>query len=79
MQKDITMIAIKERYLTDHQGNRVAVVLDLETYHQLLDALEDREDVAAADAALAADAVGLPLNDAWAEIERERASLGQDG
>lgn len=73
------MIAIKERYLTDDQGNRVAVVLDLETYHQLLDALEDREDVAAADAALAEDPVGLPLNDAWAEIERERASLAPDG
>jgi hypothetical protein len=79
MQKDATMIAIKERYLTDDQGNRVAVVLDLETYRRLLEALEDQEDIAAADAALAEDPVGLPLADAWAEIEQERAAIGHNG
>ena len=34
-KEQVKMLAIKERYLTDEQGNRVAVVLDIESYRQL--------------------------------------------
>jgi len=69
------MLAIKERYLTDAEGTPVAVVLDLETYCQLLEALEDLEDTQAADAALADDPEGLPLDEAWADIDQEQAKM----
>ncbi len=45
------MIAIKERYLTDDTGTRVAVVLDLDTYQRMLDELEDLYDIREADIA----------------------------
>ncbi len=32
------------QYITDDQGNRMAVVLDLETYREMLEALEDADD-----------------------------------
>jgi hypothetical protein len=66
---------MSERYLTDAQGNRVGVVLDLETYRQLLEAQEELEDIRAADAAKLDDPTGLPLDEALAAIERERAAL----
>ena len=30
-----------ERYLTDKEGNKIAVVLDIETYQNLLDELDE--------------------------------------
>ena len=42
----------------------------------LLDQIvEDAEDIRAADAALADDPFGLPLDEARAEVERERTAL----
>ncbi len=32
---------LAERYLTDQEGNKIAVVLDMETYQQLLDELDE--------------------------------------
>ena len=32
------------RYLTNDQGQRTAVVIDLETWNQIIEALEDIED-----------------------------------
>ena len=41
------MAPLNERYLTDAEGNRIAVVLDMETYERLLDAAEELEDIQA--------------------------------
>ncbi len=73
------MILPNESYITDAEGNRVAVVLDLETYERLLQAFEDLEDIRAANAALADDPEGLPFDEAMGEIQEERASLQQTG
>jgi predicted DNA-binding protein len=40
------------RYITDETGKRQGVILDLEEYERLLRALEDLEDLRAADEAL---------------------------
>ncbi len=32
------------RYIIDSEGNRTAVVLDLDTYREMLEALEDADD-----------------------------------
>ena len=67
------MTDLKERYITDADGTRVAVVLDMETYERLIEALEDLEDLRDGTAALAALASGdeeaIPFDQAIAEIE----------
>lgn len=62
------------QYITDADGNRAGIILDLETYRQLLQAQEDLEDVRAAEATKADDPDGIPLDQALAEIEQERAT-----
>jgi PHD/YefM family antitoxin component YafN of YafNO toxin-antitoxin module len=41
----------RERYLTDEQGAKVAVVLSIPEYERLLEALEELESIQAFDAA----------------------------
>ncbi len=65
---------IKERYLSDEQGNRVAVVLDIAEYDRILAELEELEDLRAFDAAKASGEKPIPIEQAPAEIERKRAS-----
>lgn len=38
-----------ERYITDTEGRRTAVVLDIEEYEALVEAAEDAEDARAVD------------------------------
>ena len=61
------------QYLTDADGNRIAVVLDLDTYSWMVDELEEADATRAYDAAIAAqaDAEMLSLDQAVAEIEAE--------
>ena len=61
-----------ERYLTDEDGRRVAVVLTLDAYQTLLEELEELESLRAFDRAKASDDEIIPLEDAVAEIERQR-------
>ncbi len=73
------MILPSESYITDAEGNRVAVVLSIQDYERLIERLEDLEDIRAANAALAEDPKGLPFDEAMAEIQEERARLQQTG
>lgn len=66
------MILFKERYVTDENGNRVAVLLDMEDYRKLLEDLDILESIRAYDAAKASGDRPIPFEDAIAEIERER-------
>lgn len=66
-------MATEERYLVDSAGNRVAVVLDLDTYRRLVEAEEELEDIRAYDAAKAANDEAIPFDQALAEIEAERS------
>ena len=61
-----------ERYLTDEDGHRVAVVLPIEAYQTLLEELEELESLRAFDRAKVSDDEIIPLEDAVAEIERQR-------
>ena len=47
------MITLKERFIVDENGQRVGVLLDIEDYRQLLEALEELEAIRAYDAAKA--------------------------
>jgi len=66
------MSTFKERYVVDEKGNRVGVLLDLEDYHRLLEALEELECLRAYDAAKASGDEAIPFDQAINEIERER-------
>ncbi len=65
------MIDLKEQYVVDREGKRVAVILDIEEYNRLLEWIADQEDARAVQTALASGEQGMPLEQAIAEVERE--------
>ena len=71
------------RYVTDEKGERVGVILGIEEYERLLEALEALEDLRAADEALREIERGedevIPWEQAKREIEEERADLRSRG
>ncbi|HTW91012.1 MAG TPA: hypothetical protein VMH22_04820 [bacterium] len=67
------MIYAKEKYVTDSQGNRVAVQLEVEEYRRLLDALEELESIRAYDTAVAVREDAVPFDKAVEELKRDRA------
>ncbi len=71
------------RYVTDENGERVAVILDIEEYERLREAAEDLEYLRAADETLAAIERGeedpLPFDEAVREMEEERQRLREAG
>ena len=66
------MVTMQEQYLTDREGKRVGVVLDLEQFQQIIEELEELEDIRAYDAAMASGDEVIPINQAIAEIEQKR-------
>ena len=62
--------------MTDENGDRVAVLLNLEDYTALVDRLEELEDTAEYDKARESPGDILPIDQAFSEIERERQRLG---
>ncbi|HEX2276767.1 MAG TPA: hypothetical protein VHN13_06500 [Candidatus Tectomicrobia bacterium] len=62
----------KERFIVDENGRRIGVLLDIEDYQRLLEELEELEAIRAYDAAKASGDEVLPLEQALAEIEKDR-------
>jgi hypothetical protein len=67
------MVNAKEKYVTDDQGNRIAVLLEVEEYRRLLDALEELESIRAYDTAVAVREDAIPFDKAVEELKRDRA------
>jgi hypothetical protein len=65
-------MVLKERFIVDENGKRTGVLLDIEDYHRLLEELEELEAIRAYDAAKASGDEVLPLEQALAEIEKDR-------
>ena len=67
---------METRYIVDENGKRVSVVLPVEEYERLIEALEDLEDARAYDEAKAELERGedevIPLDQAIREIEEGR-------
>jgi hypothetical protein len=59
-----------EKYITDKDGNRIGVLLDIAEYRELLEAQEELEAVRAYDAAKAAHDEEISFEQAIAEIEQ---------
>ena len=67
------MVNAREKYVTDSEGNRVAVMLEVEEYRRLLDALEELESIRAYDTAVAVREGAIPFDKAVEELKRDRA------
>ena len=63
------MQRMRERYLVDDEGKRIAVVLPIEEYERLLEELEELEDARAFDEAMASGDEEIPLEQVIAEFE----------
>lgn len=70
-------------YITDAAGKRRSVILGIEEYEKLLAALEDLEDLRAADEALGeierGEDVPVPWEQVKREMDQERAELRRRG
>jgi len=70
------------RYITDETGKRRGVILDIEEYERLLEALEDLADLRAADEALREIESGedelIPWEQVKDEIAGERSRRDRD-
>lgn len=60
-----------KEYVVDEQGRRRAVILPIEEYEALLEALEDPEDLRAADEARAEGGEAVPLEVVEARLRAE--------
>jgi hypothetical protein len=65
-------MAMARRFVTDENGVKIAVVLDIEEYERLLEDAEDFEAVREYEKAKAAGERPIPLDQAIAEIRRNR-------
>jgi PHD/YefM family antitoxin component YafN of YafNO toxin-antitoxin module len=64
-------VDLKERFVVDETGNRVAVLIDIEEYRKVLEALEELESINAYDEAKASDDEMISFNQAILEIENQ--------
>lgn len=66
------------RYIVDESGKRVSVVLPVEEYERMVEALEDSDDVGLYDEARAAQESGdfevVPLEQAMSEIREGKVT-----
>jgi hypothetical protein len=63
------MIMTKEQFVIDADGNRTAVLLEIEQYEKLLEAQEELESIRAYDEAKVSGDKAIPFSQATAEIE----------
>ncbi len=64
---------IKEQFVVDAAGNRVAVLLGMEEYEKIKTELEELEELRAYDAAMISSDETIPFEQAVAEIKKKRA------
>lgn len=69
------MGALRQQFIEDKQGNRIAVLMPIDQYNKLLEQLEDMEDIRAYDASKAEDDEIIPFDQAISEIEKKRNDL----
>lgn len=63
------MNAAREQFVVDEQGNRTAVLMDVDRYRELLNAWEELESIRAYDDAKASGDDAIPFAQAVHEID----------
>jgi PHD/YefM family antitoxin component YafN of YafNO toxin-antitoxin module len=65
-----------KQFLTNEKGEKIAVVISIQEYEELLEELEDAEAIREYDEAKASGEVGVPFDEAIERIDRERNGKG---
>lgn len=63
---------MQSRYITDSEGNRLGVILDIQDYQHLLEELDELDAIRDYDAAKQSDDEIIPFEQAISEIEDQR-------
>ena len=71
------MKMMKPQYITDTDGKKLSVILSLEDYVQLIEALEDLEDIRLYDEAKADKTPSLSIDEAFQLIESQRLKANE--
>ena len=62
---------LKQKYITDEEGNQIGILLDIEEYRKLLEDSEELNAIRAYDLAISEEEE-IPFEEAIAEIENSR-------
>lgn len=69
------MGAVRQQFIEDSQGKRIAVLMPIDQYNKMLEQLEEIDDIRAYDAAKAEEDEVIPFDQAVREIEEGRNDL----
>ena len=69
------MGAIRQQFIEDSQGHKIAVLLPIDDYNRMLEQLDEKDDVKAYDDAKASGDEVIPFDQAIKEIEEKRNDL----
>lgn len=69
------MGALRQQFIEDNQGQRIAVLMPIDQYNKMMEQLEEIDDIKAYDAAKANDDEVIPFDQAVNEIEAKRNDL----
>jgi hypothetical protein len=62
----------REQYIVDAEGRRIAVIIDIDVYEEMLEELEQLEDLRALEAARAVPGEDQDADEFFEELDRER-------
>ena len=63
---------MRTQFVTDNNGNKLAVILPIKEYNKMLDELEELEDIKLYDAAKKGEQEFVDAEQAFKEIEKKR-------
>lgn len=66
------MVTLHEQFVVDKDGNQMAVLLEIQEYSKLLEALEELESIKAYDAAKSSGDEAIPFDQAIKEIQKQQ-------
>ena len=69
------MGAVRQQFIEDSQGKKIAVLMPIGQYNKMLEQLEEIDDIKAYDAAKAEEDEVIPFDQAVNEIEAKRNDL----
>ncbi|MFL0684705.1 MAG: hypothetical protein ACJLTB_16045 [Algoriphagus aquaeductus] len=66
------MLIINPKYITDHAGNKISVVISLKEFEAMVEKIEELEDIKLYDQVKNSDESSLPIDEAYEMIETLR-------
>ncbi len=69
------MGALRQQFIEDSQGKRIAVLMPIDQYNKMLEQLEEIDDIRSYDAAKAEEDEVIPFDQAVRQIEQGRDDL----